>query len=160
MPEDVFYLTAEGAKKIKEELEYLTGEGREEIARRLRSAIQQGDLSENADYSSAKEDQAFLEGRVMEIETILHNAVIIDELEQVEGIVGIGSLVTIQEEGEPPETYHLVGPQEADPLSGRISHESPIGVVLVGKKVGDVVTAETPAGPTPFKIVRIENKTP
>jgi transcription elongation factor GreA len=140
------YLTAEGAKRLSDELEYLKGPGREQLAERLRAAIQQGDLSENADYHAAKEEQGFLEGRILELEQILHNAVIIEEMEKNPNEVGIGSYVTIQEEDYPPETYHLVGPKEADPRNMRISHASPIGSVIMGRKVGDSVTAKTPGG--------------
>jgi len=113
-----------------------------------------GDLSENADYHKAKEDQGFLEGRIQEIETILRNAIIIEKGHG--DLVTIGSHVTIQEEGSPPETYHLVGPTEADPRSGRISHESPIGKALLDKKVGEVARVDTPGGTIAFKILKIE----
>src|SRR5512140_755326 len=113
MPEPT-YLTAEGAEKLKQELEELKGPRREELSKRLRSAIQMGDLSENADYHQAKEDQGFLEGRIQEIEAILRNAVIIEK-SSGQDYVFIGSHVTIQEGKEEPETYHLVGPTEADP---------------------------------------------
>jgi transcription elongation factor GreA len=149
------YLTTEGATRLKEELEDLTGPKREELAARLRSAIQMGDLSENADYHKAKEDQGFLEGRIQELEYILSNAVIIEEKENND-IVSIGSHVTIQEEGFPEETYHLVGATEADPSKGKISHESPIGNALMDHKVGDTVEAETPGGVIKFKILKIE----
>jgi transcription elongation factor GreA len=149
------YLTPEGEKKLKAELKELKGPRREEIAARLRSAIQMGDLSENADYHKAKEDQAFLEGRIMEIEAILRNSTIIEKSAN-KGIVSIGSVVTIQEEGYDPETYHLVGPAEADPRSGKISHESPIGIAIMDKKVGDIAEAETPGGRIKFKVVKIE----
>src|SRR5574340_671170 len=104
MPESM-YLTPEGIQKLQEELEHLKGPRREELAKRLRSAIQMGDLSENADYHKAKEDQGFLEGRIQEIEAILRNSVIIEQ-GGASDIVVIGSRVTIQEEGFPPETYH------------------------------------------------------
>lgn len=149
------YLTPEGEKKLKAELKELKGPRRQEIAARLRAAIQMGDLSENADYHKAKEDQAFLEGRIMEIEAILRNSAIIEKSAN-QGVVSLGSIVTIQEEGYEPETYHLVGPAEADPRNGRISHESPIGIAVMDKKVGDVVEAETPGGRIKFKIVKIE----
>jgi transcription elongation factor GreA len=110
MPESN-YLTAEGAKRLTEELEYLKGPAREKLAERLRAAIQQGDLSENADYHAAKEEQGFLEGRIIELDQILHNAVIIDDMEKNPDEVGIGCYVTIQEEDYPPETYHMVGPK-------------------------------------------------
>ena len=149
------YLTPEGEAKLRAELAELKGPKREELAARLRSAIQMGDLSENADYHKAKEDQAFLEGRIQELEAILRDAVIIEESRNKDE-VGIGSHVTIQEEGLDPETYHLVGPTEADPRKGRISHESPIGNALMGKKVGDTAEAETPGGKIKFKILKIE----
>lgn len=149
------YLTAEGEEKLKAELKELTGPRRDELAQRLRSAIQMGDLSENADYHKAKEDQGFLEGRIQEIEAILRNSMIIEKPKST-GIVSIGTHVTIQEEGFDPETYHLVGPTEADPRNGRISHESPIGSALMDKKVGDVAEAETPGGKIKFKIIKIE----
>jgi transcription elongation factor GreA len=149
------YLTPEGEAKLKAELEELKGPRRIELAARLRSAIQMGDLSENADYHKAKEDQAFLEGRIMEIEAILRNSAIIEKSADKD-VISIGDTVTIQEEGFDPETYYLVGPAEADPRKGRISHESPIGVAILGKKVGDVAEAETPGGRIKFKIVNIE----
>jgi transcription elongation factor GreA len=148
------YLTPEGAARLREELAELQGPRREELAKRLRSAIQMGDLSENADYHKAKEDQGFLEGRIKDIEAILRSAVIIEKT--AGDSVTIGSHVTIQEEGFPPETYHLVGPTEADPRSGKISHESPIGKALLDGKVGDVVKAEAPGGLIEFKILKIE----
>ncbi len=156
MPSESSYLTAEGAKRLQEELDYLKGPGRDQLAQRLRSAIQQGDLSENADYSAAKEEQAFLEGRIQELQALLKNAVIIDDMERTEDEVNIGSKVTIQEESYPPETYHLVGPKEADPRQGRISHASPIGQALMGRRTGDTVEAKTPGGTIHLKIVKIE----
>lgn len=148
------YLTPEGEARLREELDNLKGSGREELSRRLRSAIQMGDLSENADYHKAKEDQGFLEGRIQELEAILRNAIIIEKGRG--DLVTIGSHVTIQEEGSPPETYHLVGPTEADPRSGRISHESPIGKALLDKKVGEVANVDTPGGIIAFRILKIE----
>lgn len=150
------YLTAEGAARLKAELEDLKGPQRDEMARRLRSAIQMGDLSENADYHKAKEDQGFMEGRIRELEYLLKNAIIVDESNTSRDTVEVGVRVTIQEENEPPETYHLVGAKEADPTNGRISNESPIGRALIGHKVGDTVTAATPVGEIHFKIIQIE----
>jgi transcription elongation factor GreA len=149
------YLTAEGAARMRAELEELTGPKREELAARLRSAIQMGDLSENADYHKAKEDQGFLEGRIRELDYILRNAVIIENNGD-KGVVSIGSHVTIQEEDFPEETYHLVGPAEADPSKGTISYESPIGSALMDHKVGDAVEAETPGGVIKLKILKLE----
>lgn len=149
------YLTTEGAARLKAELEELTGPKREELAARLRTAIQMGDLSENADYIKAKEDQGFLEGRIQELEYILGNAVIIEDNDNKD-VVAIGSHVTIQEEDFPEETYHLVGSTEADPSKGMISFESPIGQALMDHRVGDTVEAETPGGMIKFKILKID----
>lgn len=149
------YLTAEGMARLKAELEELKGPRRQELAERLRSAIQMGDLSENADYHKAKEDQAFLEGRIQELEYLLRNAVLIEE-SGPRDVVALGARVTIQEDGFPAETYHLVGAKEADPRNGKISNESPIGRALLGHKVGDVVEAETPNGIIRLKILKIE----
>ena len=149
------YLTPEGEAKLQAELQDLKGPKREELSQRLRSAIQMGDLSENADYHKAKEDQGFLEGRIQELEAILRNATIIEQT-QSSGVIFIGSHVTIQEGDFDPETYHLVGPTEADPRRGRISYESPIGRALMDKKVGDIAEADTPGGKIQFKILKIE----
>src|SRR5215210_4711561 len=148
------YLTPEGVAKLQEELAELTGPRREELSQRLRSAIQMGDLSENADYHKAKEDQAFLEGRIQEIEAALRSAVIIEKKHS--DIVTVGSSVTIQEEDFPPETYDLVGAKEADPRNGKISNESPIGRALMDHKVGDIVETETPNGKIALKILKVE----
>ncbi|MEJ5240746.1 MAG: transcription elongation factor GreA [Anaerolineales bacterium] len=149
------YLTAEGMARLKAELEELKGPRRQELAARLRAAIQMGDLSENADYHKAKEDQAFLEGRIQELEYLLRNAILIEE-NGPRDVVTLGARVTIQEEGFPPETYHLVGAKEADPRNGKISNESPIGRALLDHKVGDVVEVQTPDGIVRLKILKIE----
>ncbi len=149
------YLTRDGAAKLKAELAELKGAKRQELSKRLRSAIQMGDLSENADYHKAKEDQAFLEGRIQEVEYILRNASIIDGSPATDA-VGVGNHVTIEEQGYPPERYHIVGAAEADPRNGRISNEFPIGRALVGHAVGDSVEVETPGGARSLKIIKIE----
>ena len=113
-----------------------------------------GDLSENADYHKAKEDQGFLEGRIQEIEKILSTATIVEKKHS--DVVEVGAKVTIQEEDYDPETYDLVGATEADPRHGRISNESPFGKALLGHKVGEVVEAETPGGKIKLKILKIE----
>ena len=154
MTQKTQYLTPEGEKKLKAELADLTGPKREELAQRLRSAIQMGDLSENADYHKAKEDQSFLEGRIQEIEAILRTATIIEKKHS--DTVTVGSRVTIQEEDFDPETFDLVGAKEADPRNGRISNESPFGKALIDHKVGDVVEAETPDGQIKIKILKVE----
>ena len=149
------YLTPEGEDKLRAELAELKGPRREDLSKRLRAAIQMGDLSENADYHKAKEDQGFLEGRIQEIEAILRSAVIIEK-KTGGNTVTIGSHITIQEDDLPPETYHLVGPTEADPPNGRISNESPIGKALLDKKVGEIADVTTPGGVVHFKILKIE----
>ncbi len=151
------FLTPEGAAKIKAELKELVEVKRLEIAQRLREAIQMGDLSENADYIMAKEDQAFLEGRILELQQLLSEAVIISgEAAHAGGVVGMGSRVTVEESGQDPETFLMVGAKEADPRAGRISNESPIGRALLGKRLGDTVKVETPAGAIKMKITKIE----
>jgi transcription elongation factor GreA len=154
MTQQPIYLTPEGEKKLKAELAELTGPRREELSKRLRSAIQMGDLSENADYHKAKEDQGFLEGRIQEIEATLRRAVIVEKTNS--DIVTVGSQVTVQEDNFPPETYSVVGAKEADPRSGKISNESPIGRALMDHKTGDIVVAETPGGQIKFKILKVE----
>jgi transcription elongation factor GreA len=150
------YLTPEGAERLQKELAQLTGPGRDQLAKRLRAAIQQGDLSENADYTSAKEEQGFMEGRIQELERILKNVVLIEENGKRRDQVEVGAHVTIQEDDFPTETYFMVGPQEANPRQGKISHESPIGRALLGHKVGDVVMVETPNGTLQLKITSID----
>ena len=152
---DATYLTPEGLDKLRQELEQLKGPRRKDLATRLRSAIQMGDLSENADYHKAKEDQAFLEGRIQEIEFLVRNAVVIEK-NSIAGVVGLGNHVTIQEGNSAPETYHMVGAKEADPRNGRISNESPIGRALADKHAGDVVEVDAPSGKLRFRILKIE----
>lgn len=153
---DEMYLTQEGAARLREELEQLKGHDRQDLAKRLRSAIQMGDLSENADYHKAKEDQGFLEGRIQELEFLLKNATIVENSNKKFGVVDIGAWVTIQEADSPVETFQIVGVKEADPSNGRISHESPIGQALMGKRTGDEVTVQTPNGIILLKILKIE----
>lgn len=153
---DRVYLTAEGMARLRAELSELKGPRREELARRLRAAIQEGDLSENADYHKAKEDQAFLEGRIQELEYAIANAVLIDESDRKRERVEVGARVTVQEEDYDPETYQVVGAKEADPRNGRISNESPIGKALLNHQEGDTVIAYTPGGQLTLKILRIE----
>jgi transcription elongation factor GreA len=154
MPEPM-YLTPEGAKKLKEELAELKGPQRKALAKRLRDAIQMGDLSENADYHKAKEDQAFLEGRIQELEYVLSNAEVVENKGKRDE-VRVGLKVTVQEEGFDSEVYYMVGAKEADSRNNKISNESPIGKALMGHKVGEIVVAETPGGKLKFKILKIE----
>lgn len=150
-----YYLTPEGEAKLRAELEELTGPKRQDLAARLRFAIKQGDLSENADYIAAKEEQAFLEGRIQEIQAVLRDATIVDGTEGGD-TVQVGSTVTVRRDGGPEESYQLVGISEAAPREGKISNESPIGRALLGRNVGDTATVETPAGKVEVEVLRIE----
>ena len=150
------YLTAEGVKNLRRELDHLVNVKRPALAERLRRAIQQGDLSENADYITAKEEQGFLEGRVQQIEAMLRRAVIIQENGPTDE-VALGSRVTVVEEGvEESEVFHIVGPAEADPANGKVSNESPLGRALMGRQVEDAVTVEAPGGEIVFQITAIQ----
>ena len=133
------YLTKEGAAKLRAELQELEGPTREALAKRLRSAIQMGDLSENADYKAAKEDQGFLEGRILELESTLANAIIVDDAVTDNSVVQIGSTVTILEDGDEEEVYQIVGANEANPREEKISYVSPIGSAVLNHRKGDVV---------------------
>jgi len=141
---------------LKEELNYLRNVRRREIANRLHDALEEGDLLENAELEDARNEQAFVEGKIIEIEEMLGSAVIIEENGPHES-VGLGSRVTITEgDGGAPETYHIVGSAEADPGAGMISNESPLGRALMGKSVGDVAEVNAPDGMLKFKIIGIE----
>lgn len=153
--EEKIYLTEEGKQKLKIELEDLEGRMRTEIAARLKSAIEMGDLSENADYHKAKEDQGFLEGKILNIKYILDNAITVEESDGNDKVT-VGCKVTVQEEDFSPETFFLVGSQEADPGSNKISHVSPIGKALLDQQVGDSVNIKTPGGEFVLKILAIE----
>jgi len=150
------YLTAEGKDELQKELDILRDVRRPELAQKLKEAVAQGDLKENADYHDAKEQQAFIEGRIQYLESILRSAVIITN-DGKNDIVSIGSTVIIREDGEDEdEEYMIVGPAEADPRSGKISHESPIGKALIGRKKKDKVRVDTPGGETVFVIRKIK----
>jgi transcription elongation factor GreA len=140
-------LTAQGAAELRKELEELINVKRPALAAQLKDAISQGDLSENADYTDAKEQQSFLEGRIQYLENLLRSAIIIDE-DEIGDLTEVqpGTTVTIQAEGESPETYQIVGAAEADPRNGKISNESPMGAALLGRRKGDVVRVQTPGG--------------
>ncbi|MCR4408357.1 MAG: transcription elongation factor GreA [Anaerolineae bacterium] len=156
MSEHTVYLTPDGLKKLEQELEYLRTVRRQEVAKRLRAALEEEDILENAEYDDAKNEQAFVEGRILTLETMLTNAVIIEEREAAED-VRVGSRVTIIEDGsDTSETYRLVGSAEADPTQGQISNESPLGRALLGHRVGDDVFVDAPDGVLHFRIVAIE----
>jgi len=156
MSERTVYLTPDGLKKLEKELEYLRTVRRQEIAKRLRAALEEEGILENAEYDDAKNEQAFVEGRILTLETMLKNAVIIEE-GKTSNEVRVGSRVTVVEEGsDSRETYRLVGLAEADPAQGRISNESPLGRALLGHRVGDEVFVNAPVGMLRFRIVAIE----
>jgi transcription elongation factor GreA len=158
MTEETF-LTAEGFAKLQEELEYLRTVRRQEIAEQIRDAKEGGDITENAGYEQAKEDQAFVEGRIMTLEKILRTVVIIEENGPSDR-VELGSRVTVVEVEDdkrtPPETYRIVGPTEANPLDGSVSYESPLGRALIGRTVGDSVSVSAPTGEILFEITDID----
>lgn len=139
---------------MKKELEELKGPRRREISERIQEAKELGDLSENAEYVEAKNDQAFVEGRILEIESILKNATIIKQKTKKRDRVEVGSKIKI-EDGETIKEYYIVGSNEADPSTGKISNESPLGQAFIGKKIGDIVEIKVPHGSKKFKIIAI-----
>ena len=154
--EKQYPMTAAGKKKLSDELEFLKTVKRKEVVERIKVARSFGDLSENSEYDSAKEDQAFVEGRISTLESMIRNAVIIEEDEKNNDIVSLGKTVSFIEipDGD-KETYTIVGSAEADPIEGLISNDSPIARSLIGRKVGDQVKVLTPGGEMDIKIVSI-----
>lgn len=156
MSKNEVYITAEGLKKLEEELEHLRGVRRQEVALRLREAIQGGDeLIDNAEYEAAKNEQAFVEGRIIELERMLGKAQIIEHNKKSD-TVEIGATVTIKEGKKKAETFTIVGAAEANPKDGLISNESPLGSALLNKQIGDAVEVEAPDGVIRFKVVKIK----
>lgn len=148
-----YLLTHEGLKKLNEELKYLINEKRKEVIERIREAAAHGDLSENADYAQAREEQSFIEGRIQEIEEMIKNAEIITAATQ-HNTVTIGSTVTLKVNGN-TKKYSIVGSNEANPGEGKISNESLVGKSLLGKKLGDKFTVQAPAGAMEYEISEI-----
>jgi transcription elongation factor GreA len=160
MPEQVTFLTPRGLEKIRRDLEQLRNVRRPQVIKQLQEALEQASAQasalENPDYEAAKNEQAFIEGRILQLESILKTAVIIEE-PATRDVIGLGSKVTITEgEYGPPEHYTLVGSVEADPGHGFISNESPLGRALMGHKVGDRVTVRAPDGEIEFSIQAVE----
>ena len=150
---ETVYLTKQGAEELQAELDDLLNVQRPALAQKLKEAIALGDLSENADYIDAKEQQGFLEGRIRYVESVLRSATIIeDEDNGPAGVVRVGSTVTVVQKGEEPETYTIVGAAEANPREGKISNESPLGAALLGRRTSDKVTYDAPGGQLTFKI--------
>lgn len=152
------YLTKEGYQKLADELEYLRTQKRAEVANRLHEAMEGGELIENAEYEAAKNEQAFVEGRIQELEMILASARVIDEKDKKDrlDIVQVGSTVTIKEDGGSAEKYTIVGAAEANPREGKISNESPIGRAILNRRVGEEVMVEAPGGTYKVKIIKVE----
>jgi transcription elongation factor GreA len=149
------YLTRQGFDKLQEELDHLRTVKRQEIAARLHEAMEGGELIEDAEYEAAKNEQAFVEGRIQELEILLANARVIEEKGKMD-IVQIAATVTIQEDEMEPEVYTIVGPAEASPREGRISHESPFGKALLNHKAGDVVHVDAPDGAFTVRVIKVE----
>ena len=152
----IFIMTYEGVKKLEEELEYLKTVKRKEITEKIKVALGYGDLSENSEYDEAKNDQAFTEGRIIQLENMLKNAVVVDESEIPKDKVSVGSIVKVMDyEFDEEVEYTIVGSAEADPMNFKISNESPVGSALLGKKVGDVVEVAVPSGVSKFEVLEI-----
>jgi len=155
MAEKPIFLTPEGRAKLEAELEQLKTVRRAQVAERIHSAKEEGDIMENSAYDEAKNEQAFVEGRIMTVEQMLKNAVMIDKTRASDS-VGIGSYVTVVERGDDDdEMYQIVGSAEADPTRGRISNESPVGRALLGKRVGEEVQVKIPDGVRHLKVTEI-----
>ena len=148
-------LTKKGLQKLQEELDYLKNVSRKEVATRLQEAISYGDLSENSEYDEAKNQQAFVEGRILELEEQIKNAEIIKDLVSHSGVIQIGSTVVLQREGDTEHEYTIVGSTEADPMMHKISNESPVGEAILGKKAKESVKIKAPGGQFTYKIVKV-----
>ena len=156
MKQKEFFLTSEGYLELETELNYLKTDKRKEVLNSLKEARSLGDLSENAEYDSAREEQGKLEARIKEVEYILEHATIIEDTTD-DGVVSIGSTVSLQygDDEDDVEEYRIVGSQEADPFESKISNESPIAMALLGHKVGDTVSVDSPNGSYEIKIIEI-----
>jgi len=153
------FVTKEGLQKLKEELDYLKNVKRKEVVERIKEAITYGDLSENAEYEDAKNEQAFTEGRIIELEEKIKYAKIIDEKHKSVNRIRIGSVVTLRRLGKKqhdPEEYAIVGSTEADALNGKISNESPVGKALLNKEEGEIVKVQVPAGFVEYEILKVK----
>mgnify|MGYP000123006931 FL=1 len=157
MSEQQVMLTEEGFEKLENELEYLETEKRREVAKRIKVAREFGDISENSEYDDAKNEQAFVEGRIQEIKNMLSNAHVVKDEEITDKKVNLGTTVMLHDlDSEEKISYTLVGSAEADPLNYKISNESPIGKAILGHVIGDEVTVETPAGEVDYEIISIK----
>ncbi|MCL2617291.1 MAG: transcription elongation factor GreA [Defluviitaleaceae bacterium] len=156
MSEKKIMLTYDGLKNLETELQVLKTERRKDVAEKIKDARGQGDLSENAEYDSAKEEQAEIEARIVVLEKMLRNAEVIDEEDLTEGAVSVGhKVVVLDKEFSEQVEYSIVGSAEADPFKGKISNESPLGAALLGRTVGDTVTVDAPDGVIEYEIIAI-----
>lgn len=156
---DKEFLTPEGLKKLEDELEYLKAVRRVEVAQRLHEAMEEGEITENPEYEDAKNEQAFVEGRIIDIETRLNNAVLIENKGGPANEIRLGTKVTLTEVGTTSkEHYLIVGSAEADPVNGKISNESPLGKALIGRKTNEEISVQTPGGNIKFKVTHVNNK--
>lgn len=149
------YITEEGLAKLKEELDYLKNTKRKEIAERIRDAKELGDLSENAEYAEAKDEQSFVENRVLELESIIRNVNLIKKSKKGANTVEMGATIEVEGPGGKSAEYTIVGSNEANPAEGKISNESPIGQAFLGKKLNEEAEVEAPSGTLKFKILKI-----
>lgn len=151
-----YVMTYEGVKKLEEELEYLKTVKRKEITQKIKVALSFGDLSENSEYDEAKNEQAFVEGRIIQLENMLKNATIVDENKMPADTVNVGSIVKVKDfEFNDEEEFIIVGSAEADPLENKISNESPVGKALIGKKAGEKVEVIVPDGISKYEIISV-----
>ncbi|MEW6308701.1 MAG: transcription elongation factor GreA [Bacillota bacterium] len=157
MAEKQVILSLEGLKRFEQELEHLRSVRRREVAERIKAAREFGDISENSEYEDAKNEQAFIEGRILTLEKILRNAKLVDEVEVDPGVVGIGSRVRLRDlvDGSTVE-YTIVSSTEANPVESRISDESPVGKAMVGQRQGDIVEISVPAGVLKYEVLAVE----
>ncbi len=157
MKDEKVMLTREGLEKLQKELKYLKEVERPEVAQKIQEALAFGDLSENAEYAAAKDRQAFVEGRILSIEKILENYELIEDGKKKDGVVSVGSKVKIKDmKTKTTLEFTIVGSPETDPLSGKISRNSPLGKALLGKKRGEVISVKVPAGLAKYKILKVE----
>ncbi|MBU5486255.1 transcription elongation factor GreA [Clostridium sp. MSJ-11] len=151
-----YVMTYEGVKKLEDELEYLKTVKRKEITEKIKVALSFGDLSENSEYDEAKNEQAFVEGRIMQLENMLKNASIVDESEIPADTVSVGTIVKVRDyEFDEEVEFFMVGSAEADPMENKISNESPVGKALIGKRVGETVEVAIPDGVSKYEILSV-----
>ena len=154
--DETLVVTKDGLKALQEELDDLKGRGRKEVAERLKEAISYGDLSENSEYEEAKNYQAFVEGRIIELENMIKNAKVVDEKQHSRQVVEIGTRVVVRaKQGKEEQELTIVGATEADPFNSRISSEAPMGAALMGSKAGDTIVVETPDGMAEYEVVKL-----